>query len=579
MAGNNSKGVRAGRAFVELFLEDNRLYRGLSLAKAKLQAFGASMAAIGVRAAAVGGAMLAPLTKAATDAATRGRDITALADRFGLTAESVSTLAGAFDLVGASGEEFAGVMDGIAAKVKHAADANDELIQGLRGLNGRQLLNMPLDKQLDAIAAKFGTIKNPIDQATVAQELFGASGLKLLPYLKDGAKGFARLKDEAVKAGAVMSGADARAGSDATKALNTIWVELKNTIVAVGSALLPTSDMTKDFTTRVREAFSEARKWISENRGAIVVIAKLAAGLVAGGVALIAFNAALGIGFGILSTIGTVIGALLSPLGIATAAVVGLTAAFLTQTETGRKMCADLGNAFTGMGQTFRETWGGVVERVKAGDLQGAFAIVAAGVKTLWAQLMLALRKGWNDFMKWTVDALRANPWILPLIGGIVGGLTAGPVGALAGAAAGAGGAVALEAFGDKLKDVLAADTVGAEARVRESQAELRNLIAKGKGVPAQMDAQGNPMIGGMVGTAAWIARYFGGAKKPDEMMQELFSGQKGIFSGPAGQQLGIGSKIAQRQLDVAVDMNKGIQQVAKGVNDLGKNKLVFGGN
>ncbi len=36
----NTKGIRAGRAFVELFADDSRLVRGLRAAEAKIKAFG-----------------------------------------------------------------------------------------------------------------------------------------------------------------------------------------------------------------------------------------------------------------------------------------------------------------------------------------------------------------------------------------------------------------------------------------------------------------------------------------------------------------------------------------------------------
>lgn len=56
-----AQGIRAGRAFVELFADDKRLVRGLRRAQAKLQAFGAAVRGMGLRVAAAGAAMLAPL--------------------------------------------------------------------------------------------------------------------------------------------------------------------------------------------------------------------------------------------------------------------------------------------------------------------------------------------------------------------------------------------------------------------------------------------------------------------------------------------------------------------------------------
>ena len=45
--GGGSGAVRAGRAFVELFAQDNKLYRALDAASARLKQFGAMSAKIG----------------------------------------------------------------------------------------------------------------------------------------------------------------------------------------------------------------------------------------------------------------------------------------------------------------------------------------------------------------------------------------------------------------------------------------------------------------------------------------------------------------------------------------------------
>lgn len=59
MAG--AKGIRAGRAFVELFADDSRLVRGLKSAQAKLKAFGSGVGQMGTKMLAAGAAMAAPL--------------------------------------------------------------------------------------------------------------------------------------------------------------------------------------------------------------------------------------------------------------------------------------------------------------------------------------------------------------------------------------------------------------------------------------------------------------------------------------------------------------------------------------
>ena len=57
-----SQGIRAGRAYVELFADDGKLVRGLRSAETKLKAFGASVRAIGLKMFAAGSVLAGPLT-------------------------------------------------------------------------------------------------------------------------------------------------------------------------------------------------------------------------------------------------------------------------------------------------------------------------------------------------------------------------------------------------------------------------------------------------------------------------------------------------------------------------------------
>jgi len=57
----STQGIRAGRAFVELFADDSKLVRGLRRAEKKLRAFGDSVRTLGLKMAALGSAFAAPM--------------------------------------------------------------------------------------------------------------------------------------------------------------------------------------------------------------------------------------------------------------------------------------------------------------------------------------------------------------------------------------------------------------------------------------------------------------------------------------------------------------------------------------
>ena len=59
------RGIRAGRAFVELFADNSKLVAGLRAAQAKIKAFGKDLRDIGRRMATVGAAIAAPFVASA----------------------------------------------------------------------------------------------------------------------------------------------------------------------------------------------------------------------------------------------------------------------------------------------------------------------------------------------------------------------------------------------------------------------------------------------------------------------------------------------------------------------------------
>jgi hypothetical protein len=60
-----AQGIRAGRAFVELFADDNKLVRCLRRAEKKLKAFGKSVRSLGLKTAGLGTAIAAPMAASA----------------------------------------------------------------------------------------------------------------------------------------------------------------------------------------------------------------------------------------------------------------------------------------------------------------------------------------------------------------------------------------------------------------------------------------------------------------------------------------------------------------------------------
>ncbi|MBI1374488.1 MAG: phage tail tape measure protein, partial [Phycisphaera sp.] len=88
------RAIRAGAAYVELYITDSKLVRGLNLADKRLKAFGASVTSIGRRITAIGSAAAVPFIGAT-------RVFTSFSDQM-LTVKAVT---------GATEDEFARLTD------------------------------------------------------------------------------------------------------------------------------------------------------------------------------------------------------------------------------------------------------------------------------------------------------------------------------------------------------------------------------------------------------------------------------------------------------------------------------------
>src|SRR5688572_9810993 len=96
----DSKGIKAGEAFVELTTRDAALRKGLDAASARIKSFGASITGIGTKLFAVGAAGAAPFAPFVATFAEVGSGLKDISDRVGLTVEAVSELGFAAQMSG-----------------------------------------------------------------------------------------------------------------------------------------------------------------------------------------------------------------------------------------------------------------------------------------------------------------------------------------------------------------------------------------------------------------------------------------------------------------------------------------------
>lgn len=408
--------IRFGRAFVELFADNTLLVRGLRAAERKLRAFGASISRLGRQMVTLGAVMFAPLAAASKIFTAMGDSLDKMSKRTGISVESLSGLSFAAEQSGADIKAFE---VGVRRMQRTIVDAERGLSTAIDafamlGLSFSHLKDLTPEEQFALIADRISNIKDPTRQAAAAMMIFGRSGTSLLPMMKEGAAGINKLVDEARAMGIIIRTEDATAAAVLNDAMNALWRVVKMTAFWVGSAL---AGELKKLTDRLKNAIIKVNEWINQNRQIIVIVAKIAAALVAGGIALMAFGTSLsllGIAFGKLAALITLIGTGLKALGAVIAflaqpivlvigALAALGAYLLYVTGAGAKALGWLGERFKQLKNDASDAYQGIADALAAGDIALAARVLWLTMKMEWTRGVNFLEKIWLNFRNFFV--------------------------------------------------------------------------------------------------------------------------------------------------------------------------------
>lgn len=393
-----AKGVRAGRAYVELGVQD-KLARGLRRAQARLKAFGAGVTQIGKGMMKLGAVAMAPLLGAAKVFSSMGDRVAKMAKRTGFSVEALSELTYVASQTGTELGDLEKVVRRMQRSIYDAERGLSTAVDGFAdlGLSAEDFKGLKPEEQFKLMADRIAGVEDPSRKAAIAMTLLGRSGTALLPMMAGGAAGIDKLMKTARTMGLTMSKEDAVAAELLTDKMDLLWKVVKMGAFNVGAALVPILVSAANTITDVATRISD---WIKTNRGLIVSVFKIAGLVIAGGAAL----AVLGWGistvaalFGVLATavsaLAAVLAFVLSPLGLVTAAVAGLGAYILFATETGAKWLGWLGDAFGDLKADASKSFEGIKRAMSAGDMGLAAEI-------LWLTLM----KWWHKGSGWLLD-------------------------------------------------------------------------------------------------------------------------------------------------------------------------------
>ena len=401
---------------MELGVSD-RLSAGLQAAQRRLQAFGASLRSIGTRMTAVAAAAMAPMAASVKMFASTGHELEIAAAKTGISVETLSELSLALEAAGIEMADFEVGIKKMSGKIIDAARGTEsaELIFKQLGLSFRDLADLSPEQQFKLIADRISQIQNPTLRAATAVDLFGKSGTRLLPLMQDGARGIEEFQRRARALGLTISTQTAKDATHLAHALGALWNVVKHTGFVIGAALGPTITRCADAVT---QAIVATNRWIERNRAIVVTALKVTAAVAAAGASFIAagmiisgFGTALGgiatIGkliTGIVGGIVGVLGTLLSPVGLAVAAIVSLGSVIVIASGAGGEAIRWLGEQFKGLTGFVSESLGAIANALVVGDIGLAAKVLWASLKLAWVEGSEELKKIWTQmkFYAWT---------------------------------------------------------------------------------------------------------------------------------------------------------------------------------
>lgn len=178
-----------------------------------------------------------------------------VANRTGVGVEALQAYGGAAKLAGTDIETFAKSIQKLTVNIGKAVgdEKAQEAFEKL-GISFEELRTKTPTEQFEMIADAISRISDPAERAAAAVKLFGKGGIELGPLFADGPGALARMREEAVALGQVVSGDSIKSIAAMNDAFDKVWMTVKGlTGQIVGELAGPIGDIANDLLRVVKE--------------------------------------------------------------------------------------------------------------------------------------------------------------------------------------------------------------------------------------------------------------------------------------------------------------------------------------
>lgn len=380
---------RAGGAYIEIGARTAALQRGLKKAQAQLNSFAGAAMSQGAKFMAAGAAIGAPLMVATKEFASYGDNIAKAARRTALAVDSISALNVHAQLSGTSIASLEKATKAMARGIFDAKRGAGEMKDAMAEMNMSytDLEGLSPEEQFWKLADSIAAIEDPTIKQAVAMKVFGRAGADLIPMLDAGSAAMEETRRRASALGLVLDEEAAAKAEVLTDQFTWLSEASRGIKLSLGSAL---ADTLSTVIEMLVQGSMSAVAWIKANKEMVVTAAKVAAGLVATGGAIIAVGLAakgaamfIGIAGSVLKTLAVVF----QPVVLAaTAAAVGITLF-------ADAVLSTLGYANLGFSD--------FVQGIKVGgsSIQAWLSVAWLYVMEGFERMLTGLKVGWNSLV------------------------------------------------------------------------------------------------------------------------------------------------------------------------------------
>lgn len=265
----------------------------------------------------------------------------------GISVQALTGLQFAADLAGASNEQLADSFKFLNINIVEANRGSEKQAVAFArlGVATKDAAGQAraADKVMLDIADRFAGLKDGAEKTAIAQELFGRSGAKMIPFLNQGREGILALTEQARSYGLVLSDEVAKASEQFNDSLTTLGAISKGSANQVAADLLPTLNSLTG--TLIEVSTQTDTTAIAASAFGIVLKSIGSTALVVGGI------------FGAVGkTLGAIAGALVA------LATDGFSTAFAVLKEG----ITDVTDTVAGTGKRVADLWSGAAEQTGA---------------------------------------------------------------------------------------------------------------------------------------------------------------------------------------------------------------------